>query len=125
MIYPRQITTKKSPPPPPPPPPPPTTTTTTTITTTLTHGLPSQILKLLIQHGGQLKESEGRDCMSAAIQHKEFHLAEQLMELGIPPQHLSLEKGDTPLHAALTIALDKDKGQSKSMVCSLGHVCRS
>jgi hypothetical protein len=73
-----------------------------------------QILKLLIQHGGQLKESEGRDCMSAAIQHKEFRLAEQLMELGVPPQHLSLEKGDTPLHAALTIALDKDKGWCKA-----------
>nr|KAG5695001.1 hypothetical protein BaRGS_024184 [Batillaria attramentaria] len=70
-----------------------------------------QILNLLVTHGAKLTPgTQSREAMTVALQHAEFRLAERLMEIGAEPKYLSLEAGDTPLHAALNIALDRDKG---------------
>ena len=70
-----------------------------------------QILNLLMSHGAQLHSHQTKEIMEVVIQHGEFRIVECLLELGVEPKLLTLEKGDTPLHAALTIALDKEKGQ--------------
>ena len=43
-------------------------------------------------------------------------MVERLLELGVNPKLVTLEMGDTPLHAALSIALDKDTGWSCCLV---------
>ena len=43
-------------------------------------------------------------------------MVERLLELGVDPKLVTLEMGDTPLHAALSIALDKDEGWSCCLV---------
>ena len=71
-----------------------------------------QILNMLVLHGAQLPRNQRKEAMEAVIQHGEFRMVERLLDLGVEPNLLTLEAGDSPLHAALTIALDKDKGQS-------------
>lgn len=70
-----------------------------------------QILNLLYANGAQLPSTKGKEVVITAVQHNEFHVVEKLIEIGADPQGLSLEPGDTPLHAALAVALDKEKGE--------------
>ncbi|KAK7091654.1 hypothetical protein V1264_009311 [Littorina saxatilis] len=71
-----------------------------------------QILNMLMSHGAQLHKTQMKEAMEAAIQHGEFRMVERLVELGVEPRCISLEMGDTPLHAALTVALDREKGNN-------------
>ena len=46
----------------------------------------------------------------AAVQECQFKVLEVLFNWGANPVHLSINQGDTPIHAALSIALERDKG---------------
>ena len=46
----------------------------------------------------------------AAVQECQFKVLEVLFNWGANPVHLSINQGDTPIHAALSIALGGDKG---------------
>ncbi|XP_021340034.1 uncharacterized protein LOC110441249 isoform X2 [Mizuhopecten yessoensis] len=59
---------------------------------------------------GAIMENEGKMCMLAAIQEEHFKLLCTLFERGANPVFLSLQPGDTPLHASMSIALERDKG---------------
>ena len=67
---------------------------------------------MLMLHGAQLQRNQTSEIMEVVIRHREFRMVERLLELGVNPKLVKLEMGDTPLHAALSIALDKDKGWS-------------
>ena len=71
---------------------------------------------MLMLHGAQLQSSQTSEIMEVVIRHREFRMVERLLELGVDPKLVTLEMGDTPLHAALSIALDKDKGWSCCVV---------
>ena len=71
---------------------------------------------MLMLHGAQLQSSQTSEIMEVVIRHREFRMVERLLELGVDPKLVTLEMGDTPLHAALSIALDKDKGWSCRLV---------
>ena len=71
---------------------------------------------MLMLHGAQLQSSQTSEIMEVVIRHREFRMVERLLELGVDPKLVTLEMGDTPLHAALSIALDKDKGWSCCLV---------
>ena len=75
-----------------------------------------QILNMLMLHGAQLQRSQTSEIMEVVIRHREFRMVERLLELGVNPKLVTLEMGDTPLHTALSIALDKDKGWSCCLV---------
>ncbi|KAL8569952.1 hypothetical protein ACOMHN_056384 [Nucella lapillus] len=74
-----------------------------------------QILNLLLQHGAVLHPSRRKEAMEVTIQHSEWRLVERLVEFGVEPRFITLEPHDTPLHAALSIALDRDKGNTFSL----------
>ena len=71
---------------------------------------------MLMLHGAQLQRNQTSEIMEVVIRHREFRMVERLLELGVDPKLVKLEMGDTPLHAALSIALDKDKGWSCCLV---------
>ena len=71
---------------------------------------------MLMLHGAQLQRNQTSEIMEVVIRHREFRMVERLLELGVDPKLVTLEMGDTPLHAALSIALDKDKGWSCRLV---------
>lgn len=54
---------------------------------------------------------EGKICIQAAVQENQFKILETLFSHGACPSHLSVKQGDTPIHAALSIAIEKDKGK--------------
>ena len=53
---------------------------------------------------------EGKLAILAAVQECQFKVLEVLFNWGANPVHLSINQGDTPIHAALSIALERDKG---------------
>ncbi|XP_021354477.1 TPR and ankyrin repeat-containing protein 1-like [Mizuhopecten yessoensis] len=59
---------------------------------------------------GAIMENDGKTDILAAIQMNHFKLLCTLFKRGGSPVFLSLQPGDTPLHAALAIALERDKG---------------
>ncbi|XP_033726508.1 TPR and ankyrin repeat-containing protein 1-like [Pecten maximus] len=59
---------------------------------------------------GAIMEHEGKMCILAAIQEEHFKLLCTLFDRGAKPVYLSLQPGDTPIHAALSVALERDKG---------------
>jgi len=52
----------------------------------------------------------GKLSITASIEGSQYNLLCKLFDKGASPEYLSLQEGDTPIHAALSIALDKDKG---------------
>ena len=48
--------------------------------------------------------------ISAAITNKEFKVVKLLIENGANPAQITLQSGDTPLHAATRVALEFNKG---------------
>ena len=78
---------------------------------------------MLMLHGAQLQRNQTSEIMEVVIRHREFRMVERLLELGVDPKLVKLEMGDTPLHAALSIALDKDRGWSCCLVyVERGHM---
>ncbi|XP_067665651.1 TPR and ankyrin repeat-containing protein 1-like [Haliotis asinina] len=69
-----------------------------------------KILSLLKSHGAQLAPEKEAEAMKGAIANNEVRVVLHLLEDGISPSTISVAYGDTPLHAALDIALDRDKG---------------
>ena len=53
---------------------------------------------------------EGKLAVIGAVQEFRFKVLEVLFRQGANPAHLSVIPGDTPMHAALSIALERDKG---------------
>ena len=68
----------------------------------------AQHLKLLLACGAQ---AEAR-CVRRAAQRPDYPCLPALLRHGAPPADLVLKKGTTPLHAALHIGLELDKGTS-------------
>jgi hypothetical protein len=54
--------------------------------------------------------TEGKEAVEIAIQNNHFKVLERLFDFNANPEYLRVEDGDTPIHAALHIALDRDKG---------------
>ena len=54
--------------------------------------------------------AEGKFAILAAVQASQLKVLEILFNWGANPVHLSINQGDTPIHAALSIALGGDKG---------------
>ncbi|XP_060067394.1 TPR and ankyrin repeat-containing protein 1-like [Ylistrum balloti] len=69
----------------------------------------AQLINNMMESGASM-ENEGKMCVLAAIQEEHFKLLCTLFERGANPIHLSLQPGDTPIHAAMSIALERDKG---------------
>lgn len=56
--------------------------------------------------------SEGKDAIGTAVQNNHFKFLNRLFGFGANPKYLSVETGDTPIHAALYIALERDQGNT-------------
>ena len=68
----------------------------------------AQHLELLLACGAQ---AEAR-CVRRAAQRPDYPCLPALLRHGAPPADLVLKEGTTPLHAALHIGLERDKGTS-------------
>ncbi|XP_078333030.1 TPR and ankyrin repeat-containing protein 1-like isoform X2 [Crassostrea virginica] len=66
------------------------------------------IVECMLNSGAEL-EKEGKLAILAAVQECQFKVLEVLFNWGANPVHLSINQGDTPIHAALSIALERDK----------------
>lgn len=64
-----------------------------------------------MSHGAQVPASKNKEVLEVSIQNGEFRIVDRLIQIIGDARNLSLQSGDTPLHAALMIALEKDKGQ--------------
>lgn len=53
---------------------------------------------------------DGQKCVQAAVQEEQFKVLETLFNYGACPSYLSVNSGDTPIHAALSIAVERDRG---------------
>ncbi|XP_071113489.1 TPR and ankyrin repeat-containing protein 1-like isoform X1 [Haliotis cracherodii] len=69
-----------------------------------------KILSLLQSHGACLVREKEAEAMKGAIANNEVRVVLRLLDDGISPLTITVTFGDTPVHAALNIALDKDKG---------------
>ncbi|CAC5364293.1 unnamed protein product [Mytilus coruscus] len=74
------------------------------------HQLLINIIKSMLKSGAKM-ENEGVICIQAAVQENQFKVLETLFNHGACPSHLSVNQGDTPIHAALSIAIEKDRGK--------------
>eukprot|EP00105_Crassostrea_gigas_P004017 XP_011417083.2 PREDICTED: TPR and ankyrin repeat-containing protein 1 [Crassostrea gigas] len=61
-------------------------------------------------NGGAVLDKDGKLPILAAVQECQFKVLEVLLKWGANPVHLTINHGDTPIHAALSIALERDKG---------------
>ncbi|XP_061181485.1 TPR and ankyrin repeat-containing protein 1-like [Saccostrea echinata] len=61
-------------------------------------------------NGGAVLEKDGKMAILAAVQECQFKVLEVLFKWDASPVHLTINQGDTPIHAALSIALERDKG---------------
>ncbi|KAL3888631.1 hypothetical protein ACJMK2_000996 [Sinanodonta woodiana] len=69
-----------------------------------------QIMNTVLDSGASLGKDAGRRAVKAAISEGHFKVVTELLKRGASPSALSLAAGDTPMHAALMIGLEKDKG---------------
>ncbi len=69
-----------------------------------------KIMTLLQTHGAKLHVDKGKQAMHIALGNNEVRLMHRLLTEGVSPSVISAVRGDTPVHAALAIALDRDKG---------------
>lgn len=67
----------------------------------------------------QILTSEGKDAIETAVQNNHFKLLNRLFGFGANPKYLSVETGDTPIHAALYIALERDEGNTHYLLSNL------
>lgn len=63
--------------------------------------------------------SEGKDAIGTAVQNNHFKFLNRLFGFGANPKYLSVETGDTPIHAALYIALERDQGNTRYLFLNL------
>lgn len=61
--------------------------------------------------------ADGKQAILAAVKESKFKVLEVLFNQGANPDHLTINQGDTPIHAALTIGLERNKGQNKIQLC--------
>ncbi|XP_063448737.1 TPR and ankyrin repeat-containing protein 1-like isoform X2 [Mytilus trossulus] len=73
------------------------------------HQLLTKIIESMLKSGAVI-ENEGKRCIQAAVQEEQFKVLETLFSHGACPSHLSVNQGDTPIHAALSIAIERDRG---------------
>ncbi|CAG2215687.1 unnamed protein product [Mytilus edulis] len=73
------------------------------------HQLLTKIIESMLKSGAVI-ENEGKRCIQAAVQEEQFKVLETLFNHGACPSHLSVNQGDTPIHAALSIAIFRDRG---------------
>ncbi|CAC5365908.1 unnamed protein product [Mytilus coruscus] len=73
------------------------------------HQLLTKIIESMLKSGAVI-ENEGKRCIQAAVQEEQFKVLETLFQHGACPSHLSVNQGDTPIHAALSIAIERDRG---------------
>ncbi|XP_065937230.1 TPR and ankyrin repeat-containing protein 1 isoform X2 [Magallana gigas] len=70
-----------------------------------------EIIENMLSSGAVLSE-EGKDAIENAVQNNHFKFLNRLFGFGANPKYLSVETGDTPIHAALYIALERDQGNT-------------
>ncbi|CAC5423625.1 unnamed protein product [Mytilus coruscus] len=69
-----------------------------------------EIVSMLI-HNGCILYNDGKSCIINAVRRKRYLLLEKFIcEQDADPRHLSLLVGDTPIHAALEVDMNLDKG---------------
>ncbi|XP_056000419.1 uncharacterized protein LOC125653487 isoform X3 [Ostrea edulis] len=68
-----------------------------------------EILKLMLDGGANLEREEER-LMQIVLKHSQYKVLEALLRHDINPELLTVYPGDTPIHAALFIGLQLDKG---------------
>nr|XP_034304939.1 uncharacterized protein LOC105330431 [Crassostrea gigas]XP_034304942.1 uncharacterized protein LOC105330431 [Crassostrea gigas]XP_034304948.1 uncharacterized protein LOC105330431 [Crassostrea gigas]XP_034304950.1 uncharacterized protein LOC105330431 [Crassostrea gigas] len=61
-------------------------------------------------NGGAVLDEDGKQAIFAAVKESKFKVLEVLFNQGANPDHLTINQGDTPIHAALTIGLERNKG---------------
>ncbi|KAK3609568.1 hypothetical protein CHS0354_019581 [Potamilus streckersoni] len=69
-----------------------------------------QIVISMLNSGASLGKDDGAVLIEAAVSEGHFKVVAELLKRGANPSALSLAAGDTPIHAALIIGLEKDKG---------------
>ncbi|KAL3888661.1 hypothetical protein ACJMK2_001026 [Sinanodonta woodiana] len=68
------------------------------------------IIISMLSSGASIGKDDGAALVQAAISEGHFKVVAELLKRGASPSALSLAAGDTPIHAALMIGLEKDKG---------------
>uniref|UniRef100_K1QPJ0 A disintegrin and metalloproteinase with thrombospondin motifs 14 n=1 Tax=Magallana gigas TaxID=29159 RepID=K1QPJ0_MAGGI len=71
--------------------------------------LKSHVSFLSCVHLSACESTNGKLPILAAVQECQFKVLEVLLKWGANPVHLTINHGDTPIHAALSIALERDK----------------
>ncbi|XP_071114199.1 TPR and ankyrin repeat-containing protein 1-like [Haliotis cracherodii] len=70
-----------------------------------------KLINLLQNHGADVtKEKKSKDALQSAFLKKEYDIVMQLIVLGVSPATITSHPDDTPLHAALNVALDVLEG---------------
>lgn len=67
----------------------------------------------------QIFTLDGKDAIETAVQNNHFKFLNRLFGFGANPKYLSVEAGDTPIHAALYIALERDEGNTHYLFSNL------
>ena len=75
--------------------------------------LKQKIVKELLDNDATMGTDGGVSAVSKATGLKHFRLLRDLLKAGADLKALSMYKGDTPVHAALVIALDKKNGETE------------
>ncbi|XP_064597505.1 TPR and ankyrin repeat-containing protein 1-like [Liolophura sinensis] len=77
-------------------------------------GMKSEVIQVLLDNGARLRPSrKGADePVSVAVERKEFRVISVLLDHSLSPKNIQWSTGDPPLHVALKVALDWDKGWS-------------
>ncbi|KAK0066179.1 TPR and ankyrin repeat-containing protein 1, partial [Biomphalaria pfeifferi] len=66
-----------------------------------------KLVSFLVKEGASV---EDEDTLKTSIQQEEWQLCLELLKLGVNPNGVTLYPGDTPYHAALRLALEKQSG---------------
>lgn len=70
-----------------------------------------KLINLLQNHGADVtKEKKSEDALQSAFLKKEYDIVMRLIVLGVSPATITSHPDDTPLHAALNVALDVLEG---------------
>lgn len=67
-------------------------------------------MQCLVENPNFFSDLGGKQAVELAVQTNNFKALIRLFDHGADPVYLSVESGDTPIHAALKIALERDKG---------------
>ncbi|XP_045164107.2 TPR and ankyrin repeat-containing protein 1-like [Mercenaria mercenaria] len=68
-----------------------------------------QIVTNILNSGGSLGSDNGQMAVKCAVGEEHFKVLTELVKRGADTRNLSVYEGDTPIHAAMTIVLEKEK----------------